>query len=934
MSRPLHTFPVKSLRVKLINIGCFLGLVLSFLMPQAGMTFAARREGDPILPPTLVNKAYLPIVNMPATINRGIAELPASLSLPKGFVSEVIATGLDLPTAITFAADNRIFIAEKNGLVRVWQNNLLQPQPFIDLSAEVNSARDRGLLGIAAHPQFPVQPYIYVLFSYDPPGVKIDGVGARVIRLLRLTADADQNYNVALSDPAASTLLLGKNSTRANIGNENDGDDTERVACQTGPAARATSYTIDCVPADSAVHSSGALRFGPDGMLYVSIGDNATPWAIDPRALRAQSLDNLAGKVLRIDPMTGAGLRDNPFFDGNVYSNRSKVFNYGLRNPFRFTFKPNSALTPITEVIIGDVGWNTSEEVNIGRGKNFGWPCYEGDSKESVKEASYANNPRTSAQCNELYRKNSNDLQKPAFAYDTLPEGGAVMVGDVYAGTVYPADYRSAVFFADYERQWIKYAQIGTNGSLIVKDFARNAGAVVDMATGPNQDLYYVVIGQKPEGEVRRIRYIGGNITPNATATANVTSGPIPLTVQFSSVGSVHPAGLTLNYAWDFGDGSTSTEANPLKIYTTAGQFKVRLIVSDAAGQKAEASVVIMAGSQRPTLQIQSPRSGSTYWVGDTINLAATAQDAEDGDIGANIHWQVIQHHNDHAHYDAYPISDGPVGGFVVANHGSNTYLQICATVIDSSGVQSEQICVTLRPETTQYTFDSEPSGMQILFEGASRITPFSVDVIINSQIEIGVPESQKGLNFVGWSDGGSRTRVILIENEQRRYIARYNAPPAPQPASLPADPPISPISSNICSNNLLSNGGFENGLAVWNTSGPIAKIVSDSHNGKNALYLDQIGGSAGQNMPAQANVLYHLRGWGKIAEDTVAQVGMNFYDIKWNRVGQTIADVSTLDYNEFSIQAIAPQNTAVIEIWAYKNAGGGLWLDDMCLIR
>lgn len=922
-------------RIRLLHLGCLLALVATFFAPQAKPSLAGRHEGDPILPPTLVNKAYLPIINMPANINRGVSDLPAGASLPRGFVSEVVAAGLELPTAIDFSNDGRMFIAEKNGVVRLWQNNVLQPQPFIDLSAEVNSARDRGLLGIAVHPQFPTLPYIYVLFAYDPPDVKIDGTGARIIRLLRLTADAEQNHSVALADPASRVVILGKNGDRSMLGNENEGDDLERVACQIGPAGRATSYTNDCVPADSAVHSNGGLRFGPDGMLYVGIGDNASPWMIDPRALRVQSLDNLAGKILRIDPMTGAGLRDNPFFDGNVNSNRAKVFNYGLRNPVRFSFKPGPA-NAVPEVVIGDVGWNTAEEVNIGRGKNFGWPCYEG----SDKEASYANNPRTSALCGEVYRKTNTDAQKPAYEYDTLPEGGAVMVGDAYLGTNYPAEYRSAMFFADYERQWIKVGRVGANGALTVKDFAQFVGPVVDITAGPNQDLFYVVIGQKPNGEVRRIRYVGANAGPQANASVNTNSGPIPLTLQFSSFGSGHPVGLALRYAWDFGDGSTSTEANPLKTYIVAGQYKAKLVVTDSTGKSAEASVMISAGSQRPTLKITSPRTGSTYWVGDRIEVSATAIDPEDGDISANIRWQVIQFHNDHAHYDAYPISNGPVGGFSVENHGTNTYLQICALVSDSSGVQSEQDCVTLRPETVQYTFETEPSGMQILFEGASRITPFSVDVIINSQVEIGVPESQKGMNFAGWSDGGSRTRIISVENGQRKYVARYQAPPPPEPAALPApsaSPPSSALpasSGNVCVNNLLGNGGFEDGLVVWNSSDAIAKVVNDSHNGKNALYLNTGSGSAGQNMPALANKTYRLSGWGKVTESTVAQVGINFYDLKWNLLKQHVVDVSTLDYNEFVLQALAPENAALIEIWGYKNAGGGFWLDDMCLTK
>ena len=101
----------------------------------------------------------------------------------------------------------------------------------------------------------------------------------------------------------------------------------------------------------------------------------------DVRALRALSVDSLNGKILRIDPITGEGYPDNPFYNGNPNSNRSKVYSLGLRNPFRTTVN-----TFTNEPFIGDVGWGTWEELNTGRGKNFGWPCYEGNDVGSAQQ--------------------------------------------------------------------------------------------------------------------------------------------------------------------------------------------------------------------------------------------------------------------------------------------------------------------------------------------------------------------------------------------------------------------------------------------------------------------------------------------------------------------------------------------------------------------
>ena len=256
----------------------------------------------------------------------------AAPNLPAGFVSEVVIANLTAPTTIAFAADNRIFIGQKNGVVRVWQAGALLSTPFINISAEVNNSWDRGLLGLAVHPDFPNTPYVYLAYTYDPPGATADGSGARVSRVLRVTADA-ANPNVAATGAGAQVVILGVNSTLANSGDITSFDNGEACGDHT-----TQSYVADCLPSDSPSHSIGSVAFGTDSMLFVSHGDGAHFNYTDARAIRALDLGSLAGKLLRIDPLTGAGLSDNPFYDGNPNSNRSKVYNLGLRNPFRFSF--------------------------------------------------------------------------------------------------------------------------------------------------------------------------------------------------------------------------------------------------------------------------------------------------------------------------------------------------------------------------------------------------------------------------------------------------------------------------------------------------------------------------------------------------------------------------------------------------------------------
>ena len=132
-----------------------------------------------------------------------------------------VVSGLDLGVSFDIASDGRMFIAEKGGVVKVFVDGALLATPFIDISAQTNEYQDRGLLDVALHPDFPTQPYVYLLYAYDPPEVQgnsgasgPDGIGARVARLTRVTADPAQGFNVAV--PGSETILLGQASTWAN----------------------------------------------------------------------------------------------------------------------------------------------------------------------------------------------------------------------------------------------------------------------------------------------------------------------------------------------------------------------------------------------------------------------------------------------------------------------------------------------------------------------------------------------------------------------------------------------------------------------------------------------------------------------------------------------------------------------------------------------
>ncbi len=420
----------------------------------------------------------------------------ATAGVPPGFAVTPYVGGLSAPVDLEWSPDGQaLFVAEKSGLVRVVDGGVLLPVPFIDIRDEVNTASDRGLIGLALHPDFPVTPWVYLLYTHDPAQTVgqtgpagPDAGGQRVSRLDRVTADSATGYRTALA--GSRVALVGGASTWQTIGDPAAEQTDLSAPWSCGPAG---AHLDDCIPADGLSHSVGTLAFGLDGMLYAGNGDAATWTTVDERALRALDPDSLAGKILRLDPATGAGLPDNPFWDGNAGSNRSRVWQVGLRNPFRFRFDPATG-----ELWLGDVGWETWEELNHGpAGADFGWPCFEGDDSGSLEQPGYASTDR----CQTYY--GSNSAVPAAWAYPHVPGiGGAIIVGDFYTHNQWPVDYHGALLVSDYSTRQLSRVNVD-GGTVTVTPFADQVIAV-DLVFGPDGHLY---IADPTTGRIDRITY-------------------------------------------------------------------------------------------------------------------------------------------------------------------------------------------------------------------------------------------------------------------------------------------------------------------------------------------------------------------------------------------------------------------------------------------
>ena len=756
-----------------------------------------RRAGSAVL--AIVTAAVGVVVALSAPPRADAATLPA------GFQESVVFSGLTNPTVVRFAPDGRVFVAEKRGVIKVF-DSLSDPTPdvFADLNTNVYNFWDRGLLGMALAPNFPTNPYVYVLYTYDHE--------------LGSTAAAPRwgtpgVYSDPCPTPPGATgdgcMVSGRLSRLQASGNAMTGPEQVLVEdwCQQYPS-----------------HSVGTVEFGRDGALYASGGDGAsfnfvdygqdgapvnpcgdpsttnppTPPGAQGGALRSQDLRtsgdpvSLDGSIIRVDPATGAGLPDNPNA-ASTDANARRIVAYGLRNPFRFTQRPGT-----DELWVGDVGWNDWEEINVlnpadatqPRPANFGWPCYEGAGRQSGYDGANL------SICENLYAAPANTVTSPYHAYhhsnrvvpnESCPTGSSSIAGLQFAfassSSNYPAEYDDALFFADYSRDCIWVMPKGADGRPapgLVRTFVAGAANPVNLQVGPGGDLFYADFDG---GTIRRISYTAANQPPVAEATATPTSGAAPLTVAFDGTGSSDPDGDALTYDWDLdGDGAfdDATGAQPSWTYASQGTVTATLRVSDGRGATATDAVVITVGNTPPTPTIDLPGAGTTWRVGDRIDFSGQATDAQDGTLPASgLSWELVMQHcpsNCHAH----PIQtfEGVASGsFVAPDHEYPSYLELRLTARDSGGLTATRT-LRLDPRTVVLTFQTTPGGLSLTVNATSTKSSFSRTVIVGSTNTVSANSPQtkgnKTYRFQSWSDGGAQTHTITAPPTATTYTARF----------------------------------------------------------------------------------------------------------------------------------------------------------------
>jgi glucose/arabinose dehydrogenase len=611
-------------------------------------------------------------------------------TLPSGFVETTVASGIASPTAMAIAPDGRIFVCSQTGALRVIKNGVLLATPFVNLS--VDSVGERGLLGIAFDPHFTLNHYIYLYYTVPPTPAHN--------RVIRFTANGD------VAVPGSGTVLLELSSL-----------------------STATN------------HNGGALHFGPDGNLYIAVGDNA-------KGSNSQNLSNLLGKILRI-ASDGTIPSDNPFVESTTA--RHEIWALGLRNPFTFAFRGTTNF-----MYINDVGESTWEEIDLGQaGANYGWPATEG--------------PTT------------NPAYKNPLYYYGHSDGCAITGGAFYSPSTpnFPSSYVGKYLFGDYCSGFIRMLDPSTAKATT---FITGASQPVDIQVGTDGSLYYLARGTS---SVMKIRY-----TTNSSPVITTQPTSQLVSVGYSATFSVAASGPSpYSYQWmRNGVNITNATASSYKFATTladnGAQFRVR--VSNAFGNTLSNVASLSVTSDKPPLgQIITPAQATTYFGGMVVNYSGSASDKEDGILPASAFtWRVDFHHDSHVHPFIPPTTGNKTGTFTIPNRGevsSNVYYYITLKVVDSVGLTSTTVRNIL-PRKANMTFATQPAGLKISLDGGSgRVAPFTVTGVVGIIRSIAAPTPQilngTSYNFQSWSDGRAIIHQINTPSVDTTYTANFIRP-------------------------------------------------------------------------------------------------------------------------------------------------------------
>ncbi len=571
------------------------------------------------------------------------AYTPSQYSMPdeNRFTRTILAQNLDEPMEMDIFSDGRILVVERKGGIKLYD-------PKVDLlftitKFPVHTKFEDGLLGLAIDPDYENNNFIYLCYS---------PVGERPVQHV-------------------SRFLFQENQLDLN---------SERVVIEI-PVQR-----------DECCHSGGALEFGPDGLLYIGVGDDTNPFAsdgfapIDDRLGRkpwdaqrsSGNTNDLRGKILRIK-VNDDGTYDIP--DGNLFqvgipNTKPEIYTMGLRNPFRFDIDNKR-----NWLFWGDVGPDAGKDgemrgpkgfdgVNLAKGPgNWGWPFargnrtpyydYDFDTKESGELFDPDHLINNSANNTGLTNLPPMQGYLIWYSYDESEDfpwvrtgGKNPMAGPTYyssdfpkAKSKFPPFFEGKIFIYEWMRDWIFVLEVDKQGEYVkVDQFLPNSEFhnPMDMLFGPDGSLYILEYGEKwfaqnLEARINKIEFHDNNQAPVARIMADINVGKSPASINFSGQESMDFDGDKLSYAWSFdSDEIQSREANPTHIFKIPGAYQVQLTVADNHGNKSTTKYPVLIGNDPPKVSIELDDPGNPYfWYGRELFYQIKVYDAEDGAVSS-----------------------------------------------------------------------------------------------------------------------------------------------------------------------------------------------------------------------------------------------------------------------------------------------------------
>ena len=610
---------------------------------------------------------------------------PAAFAPPPAAAAgslSVYLSGLNVPIALAFAPDGRVFYAERNtGTIRVVLNGT--PLGAYYALAGTAIGGERGLLGLALDPGFPAAPYVYAYQTYDDVGN-----GTVYNRVVRIAGDATGSSHVVIAQ---------------------------------FPPVAATN------------HNGGVIAFGPDGKLYVVIGEDANP-------AHSQDLTTPKGKVLRIES-NGSAPTDNPFYGSLTADNR--IYSFGHRNMFGLTFHPATNRAYVTEN-----GPNCNDEINVlAPGGNFGW----GPTQTCTSPPPPPNNT-------------NRDGPNPILPIDWYTPTTAPTNAAVYLGPGFPA-WRGDLIFGEWNSRRLRRLDLGGPGYDVVlgrQDILTAPQGILEVESGPDGAIWFTT-------GTTIYRYHDTAQPPVASFVAAPDRTIPGADITFDASASSDPDGMITSFAWDFGDGVLGAGQVTTHAYGAPGTYVAALTVTDNETLTDTATRTVTIDAPPGALFTISP---SPAEPGEVVTFDATA---------SNGSGRIVR-------YD-WAFGDGAFGSGAVATHAyaaPGTY-SITLVVEDNASLtdsDTQTLRVNAPPEPALAVNATQSFiGVPLRFDGSSSRDPDGTIASFAWEFGDGANATGATATHAYAAKGTFTATLTVVDNDGRsnatmRVVAIVNRPP------------------------------------------------------------------------------------------------------------------------------------------------------------